>query len=85
MFVRAMTPGYPKGWHTVRWEEAKNFVTFCLEENNNEDVEVKEFGVRLICDQDIQQQAHFQGILTPAQHGGMLGPYGMGPTSFWSW
>ncbi|GJW85859.1 NB-ARC domains-containing protein [Tanacetum coccineum] len=31
------------------WKNAKNFVTFFFEENN-EDVEVKECGVRLICD-----------------------------------
>nr|GEV45066.1 NB-ARC domains-containing protein [Tanacetum cinerariifolium] len=36
------------------WKEAKNFVTFSFEENN-EDYEVKEFGVRLICDEDVQQ------------------------------
>nr|GEV60852.1 NB-ARC domains-containing protein [Tanacetum cinerariifolium] len=38
------------------WEEAKNFVTFGFEENN-EDVEVKEFGVRLICDEDLELEA----------------------------
>ncbi|GKC72498.1 NB-ARC domains-containing protein, partial [Tanacetum coccineum] len=42
--------------HNTRWtlsrKEAKNFVAFCFEEN--EDVEVKEFGVRLICDEDIE-------------------------------
>ena len=54
--------------------EAKNFVTFSLEENN-EDVEVKEFGVRLICDEDIEQEADLsmlQGLPTPTQHGGFL-------------
>ncbi|GJR88583.1 NB-ARC domains-containing protein [Tanacetum coccineum] len=35
------------------WEEVKNFVTFCLKENN-EDVEVEEFCVRLVCDEDSQ-------------------------------
>ncbi|GJX69037.1 NB-ARC domains-containing protein [Tanacetum coccineum] len=42
---------------TWAWGEAKNFVTFSFFENNNEDVEVKEYGVRLICDEDIQQEA----------------------------
>ncbi|GKB67795.1 NB-ARC domains-containing protein, partial [Tanacetum coccineum] len=41
---------------TWEWKEAKNFVTFCVAENN-EDVEVKECGVRLICDEEIQQEA----------------------------
>ncbi|GKC92786.1 NB-ARC domains-containing protein, partial [Tanacetum coccineum] len=43
---------------------------------NNEDVEVKEFGVRRICDEDIQQGADLgmlQGLPTPTQqHGGFL-------------
>ncbi|GKA07585.1 hypothetical protein Tco_0686809 [Tanacetum coccineum] len=59
---------------TRRWNGAKNFVTFGLEEKN-EDVEVKECGVRLICDKDIEQEAHLsmlQGLPTPSQHGGML-------------
>ncbi|GJZ45126.1 NB-ARC domains-containing protein [Tanacetum coccineum] len=50
----------------TRWEEAKNFVTFCFEENN-EDVEVKECGVRLICDGDIHQD-----LPTLSQHGGAI-------------
>ncbi|GKC30726.1 hypothetical protein Tco_1038020 [Tanacetum coccineum] len=61
--------------YTWKWKEAKKFVTFCFEENN-EDVEVKECGVRLICDEDIQQEADLsmlQGLPTPTQHGGMLG------------
>nr|GEV48556.1 hypothetical protein [Tanacetum cinerariifolium] len=68
---------------TWEWREAKNFVTFCFEENN-EDVEVKEFGVRLICDEDIQQGrdlSMLQGLQTPTQHGGFLnlynGPFGV--------
>ncbi|GKC56861.1 NB-ARC domains-containing protein [Tanacetum coccineum] len=67
---------------TQRWNGSKNFVTFCLAENN-EDVEVKECGVRLICDEDLQQ-AHLsmlQGLPTPTQHGGMLGLN----YTFWSW
>ncbi|PWA73851.1 hypothetical protein CTI12_AA255770 [Artemisia annua] len=52
-------------------EEAKNFLTFGFEENN-EDVEVKECGVRLICDEDIEREADWsmlQGLPTPTQHG----------------
>ncbi|GJW20783.1 NB-ARC domains-containing protein [Tanacetum coccineum] len=49
---------------TWKWNEAMNFVTFCLEENN-EDVEVKEFGVRLICDEDLQQETDLSML-----HGG---------------
>ncbi|GJW76048.1 NB-ARC domains-containing protein [Tanacetum coccineum] len=38
------------------WMEAKNFVTFSFFEENNEDVvEVKECGVRFVCDEDLQQ------------------------------
>ncbi|GKA49899.1 hypothetical protein Tco_0742972 [Tanacetum coccineum] len=40
-------------WNTSEWKEAKNVVTFCLNEDN--DVEVKEFGARLICDGDLEQ------------------------------
>ncbi|GJU16764.1 hypothetical protein Tco_1144733 [Tanacetum coccineum] len=57
---------------TRAWKEAKNFVTFSFFENNKEDVEVKECGVRLICDEDIQQEAHLsmlQGLPTLSQRG----------------
>ncbi|GJY06503.1 NB-ARC domains-containing protein [Tanacetum coccineum] len=56
-----------------KWEEAKNFVTFYL--RDNEDVEVKECGVRLVCDEDLQQETDssmFQGLPTPTQDGGFL-------------
>ncbi|GKD43220.1 NB-ARC domains-containing protein [Tanacetum coccineum] len=73
------------------WEEAKNFVTFSFLENN-EDFEVKECGVRLICDEDIQQEADssmLQGLPTPTQHGGMLDLTHDGVVSIlgasWSW
>ncbi|GJU76922.1 NB-ARC domains-containing protein [Tanacetum coccineum] len=72
---------------TRRWNGAKNFVTFSLEENN-EDVEVKECGVRLVCDEDIQQEAHlsmFQGLPTPTQHGGKLSVFGVNSHLDWSW
>ncbi|GJX08279.1 NB-ARC domains-containing protein [Tanacetum coccineum] len=65
------------------WKEAKNFVTFSFEEDN-EDVEVKECGVRLIRDEDIKQEADLsmlQGLPTPTQHGGVLRLDGV----FWSW
>ncbi|GKB95199.1 NB-ARC domains-containing protein, partial [Tanacetum coccineum] len=55
---------------TGAWKKAKNFVTFSFEEN--EDIEVKEVGVRLICDEDLKQQADLsmlQGLPTPSQHG----------------
>ncbi|PWA72045.1 NB-ARC domains-containing protein [Artemisia annua] len=70
-----------------KWEEAKNFVTFCFEENN-EDVEVKECGVRLICDEDLEQETDLsmlQGLPTPTQNGGMLGLSGLGASLYWSW
>ncbi|GJW66666.1 NB-ARC domains-containing protein [Tanacetum coccineum] len=40
-------------WNTSEWKEAKNVVTLCFDEDN--DVEVKEFGARLICDGDLEQ------------------------------
>nr|GEW36920.1 NB-ARC domains-containing protein [Tanacetum cinerariifolium] len=61
---------------TWGWTQAKNYVTFSFFEENNEDVELKEFGVRLICDEDIEQEADLsmlQGLATPTQHGGVLG------------
>ncbi|GJZ12838.1 NB-ARC domains-containing protein [Tanacetum coccineum] len=68
---------------TWKWEEANNFVTFCLKDNNK-DVEVKEFGVRLICDEDIHQEADLsmlQGLPTPTQQGGFLKL----TDTVWSW
>ncbi|GJT99588.1 NB-ARC domains-containing protein [Tanacetum coccineum] len=69
---------------TREWKEAKDFVTFCLEENN-EDVEVKEWGVRLICDEDIQQGTDLMSLPTPTQHGGMLSLGGVDAHLYWSW
>ncbi|PWA74775.1 NB-ARC domains-containing protein [Artemisia annua] len=73
---------------TREWKEAKNFVTFCFEENN-EDVEVKEFGVRLICDGDLQQDvtnlSMFQDLPTLSQHGGAMSYNGRFGYSSWSW
>ncbi|GKF90330.1 hypothetical protein Tco_0264293 [Tanacetum coccineum] len=65
---------------TWGWKEAKNFVTFSFFEENNEDVEVKECGVRLICDEDLEQDVTnmnmFQDLPTPSQHGGAMDFYG---------
>ncbi|GJR90380.1 NB-ARC domains-containing protein [Tanacetum coccineum] len=73
---------------TWEWKEAKDFVTFCFAENN-EDVEVKECGVRLICDEEIQQEADLsmlQGLPTPTtQHGAMLGLIGFSGYLHWAW
>ncbi|GKE51602.1 hypothetical protein Tco_1486758, partial [Tanacetum coccineum] len=69
------------------WEEAKNFVTFGFEPND-EDVEVKEFGVRLICDEDIQEGAEssmLHCLPTPTTHGGMFKISGNSSHLEWSW
>ncbi|GKA86653.1 NB-ARC domains-containing protein [Tanacetum coccineum] len=58
-----------------------------LKKENNEDIEVKECGVRLIYDEDIQQEADLsmlQGLPTPTQHGGVLCLYG-GVSGYLSW
>ncbi|GKB73374.1 NB-ARC domains-containing protein [Tanacetum coccineum] len=68
--------------YTWKWKEAKNFVTLCFEENN-EDVEVKECGVRLICDEDLLSM--FQDLPTPSQHGGAMRLDGRYGSSSWSW
>ncbi|PWA70606.1 Leucine-rich repeat-containing protein [Artemisia annua] len=73
-------------WDIRKWKEAYNFVTFCFEESN-EGYEVKECGVRLICDEDIQQErdlSMLQGLPTPTQQGGFLSLVGPISTS-WSW
>nr|GFA04940.1 NB-ARC domains-containing protein [Tanacetum cinerariifolium] len=67
-------------WDTWKWEEAKNFVTFSFFEENNEDVEVKECGVKLICDEDSQQE-----VPTASQHGGAISLSGLFGQSSWSW
>ncbi|GJZ34432.1 NB-ARC domains-containing protein [Tanacetum coccineum] len=63
----------------TRWEEAKNFVTFSFEENN-EDVEVKECGIRLICDGDVHQD-----LPTLSQHGGAISVSRFGGSINWTW
>ncbi|GJU91949.1 NB-ARC domains-containing protein [Tanacetum coccineum] len=71
--------------NTWAWKEAKNFVTFSFfEENNEEDYEVQERGVRLICDEDREQKADLsmlQGLPTPTQHGGVLSLN----VVYWTW
>ncbi|GJT24126.1 NB-ARC domains-containing protein [Tanacetum coccineum] len=70
------------------WKEAKNFVTFSFFEENNEDVEVKECGVRLIYDEDIEKEVDLsmlQGLPTPTRHGGMLDLDGESGDVYWSW
>ncbi|PWA45478.1 hypothetical protein CTI12_AA517650 [Artemisia annua] len=39
----------------IEWKEAKNYVTFCF--NESEGFEVKEMGVRVVCDEDLDQEA----------------------------
>ncbi|PWA86058.1 NB-ARC domains-containing protein (chloroplast) [Artemisia annua] len=64
-----------------RWEKAKNFLTFCFKEKY-EGIEVKEMGVRLVWDEDLDQEADlfmFQDLPTLSEHGGTLylfGKYG---------
>ncbi|GKD93641.1 NB-ARC domains-containing protein, partial [Tanacetum coccineum] len=73
---------------TWKWKEAKNFVTFSFFEENNEDVEEKQCGVRLISDEDIQQGTHLgmlHGLPTPTQHGGAMSLSGLYGESCWSW
>ncbi|GJY14203.1 NB-ARC domains-containing protein [Tanacetum coccineum] len=72
---------------TWKWKEAKNYVTFSFFEGSK-DVEVKESGVRVICDEDIQQGAEssmFQGLPTPTQHCGTLSIHGFSGDFYWSW
>ncbi|GKB52400.1 NB-ARC domains-containing protein [Tanacetum coccineum] len=71
---------------TWKLDKAIFFVSFSFFEKNNEDVEVKECGVRLICDEDIQQGTHLsmlQGL--PTQHGGMLRLFGWSGDLYWAW
>ncbi|KAI3745665.1 hypothetical protein L6452_08068 [Arctium lappa] len=69
------------------WMEAKNFVTFSFEENDQ--VEVKEFGVRLVFEEDIQGEETGlsipQDLPTPTQDGGYITIYKGGRFTGWSW
>ncbi|GJW08291.1 hypothetical protein Tco_1570714 [Tanacetum coccineum] len=68
------------------WKEVKNFVTFGSED---EDIEVKEMGVRLVCDEDLDQVdlSMFQDLPTLSPHGGngMISLCGHGVWIPWSW
>ncbi|GKE58481.1 NB-ARC domains-containing protein [Tanacetum coccineum] len=67
-----------------QWKEAKNFVTFSFEENN-EAYEVKECGARLLFDGDSQDVANLGMFQDLSEHGGAMscsGPYG---SSTWFW
>ncbi|GJU69777.1 vacuolar-sorting protein BRO1-like protein [Tanacetum coccineum] len=73
---------------TSKWKEANNFVTFYFEENN-EDIEVKECGARLVCDGDLEQDvtnlSMLQDLPTLSQHGGAMCLSGVGGEIIWSW
>ncbi|GJU07250.1 NB-ARC domains-containing protein [Tanacetum coccineum] len=71
------------------WKEGKNFATFCFEENN-EDIEVKECGARIICDEDLEQDDTKLSMLldlpTLSQHGGSIRLFRQGGDfTQWSW
>nr|GFA11381.1 hypothetical protein [Tanacetum cinerariifolium] len=74
------------------WMRARNFVKFCFEENN-EDVEVKECGARLIFDEDREQDvtnlSMLQDLPTLSQHGGASCMSRLGLDDYrtvnWSW
>ncbi|GJX59080.1 hypothetical protein Tco_0290470, partial [Tanacetum coccineum] len=69
-------------------KEAKNFVTFCFDEI--EGIEVKMMGVRLVCDEDSNQEEDMnklQDLPSLSQHGGascLTGLRGYRTVS-WSW
>ncbi|KAJ9541980.1 hypothetical protein OSB04_028486 [Centaurea solstitialis] len=69
------------------WMKAKNFVTFSLKENDG--IEVKEFGVRLVFDEDIQgEDTSFsipQDLPTPTQDEGYIIIGNGGLNTLWSW
>nr|GEW54279.1 zinc finger, CCHC-type [Tanacetum cinerariifolium] len=68
------------------WEEAKEFITFCFHENN---VEVKECGVQLVCDEDLEQDDTNLSMLldlpTLSQHGGSICLSMVRGKFIWSW
>ena len=73
----------------LNWElvEAKSFVSFSFEEND--DVEVKECGVRLVFDEDIQGEetglSITQDLPTPTQDGGFITISDYTRLTSWSW
>lgn len=69
-----------------RWEGAKNFVTFCFDEC--EGLEVKKCGVRVVCDEDLDEEADlsmFQDITTLSQHGGASSDFREYGCIEWTW
>ncbi|GJR90376.1 NB-ARC domains-containing protein [Tanacetum coccineum] len=66
-------------------KKAKNFVTYCFYED--EDIEVKECGARIVCDEDLDEEGDlsmFEDVPTLSQHGGALCLFGDYRTD-WSW
>ncbi|GKA53630.1 hypothetical protein Tco_0746945 [Tanacetum coccineum] len=64
------------------WKEAKNFVTFCFLEN--EDIEVKECGARVVCDEDLEQDI-LNVFDRLSQRGGVMYLSGLRGYMKWSW
>ncbi|GKE52021.1 hypothetical protein Tco_1487177 [Tanacetum coccineum] len=64
------------------WKEAKNFVTFCFLEN--EDIEVKVCGARVVCDEDLEQDI-INVFDRLSQRGGVMYLYGLRGYMKWSW
>ncbi|GKC24149.1 NB-ARC domains-containing protein [Tanacetum coccineum] len=79
---------YEKNTCTQRWKKAENFVTFCFKENN-EDIQVKEFGVTLLyhgdLEQDVTNLSMLQDLPTLSQHGGSINFIGSRGHTYWSW
>ncbi|KAI3745662.1 hypothetical protein L6452_08065 [Arctium lappa] len=73
------------------WElmKAKNFVTFSLEDYGGHDFEVKEFGVRLVFDEDLQREetglSITEDLPTPTQDEGYITIWKGGRYTYWSW
>ncbi|GKC73543.1 hypothetical protein Tco_1119426, partial [Tanacetum coccineum] len=66
-------------------KRAKNFVTYCFYED--ETIEVKECGVRLVCDEDLDEEGEltmFEDVPTLSQHGGALCLFREGYRTDWS-
>ncbi|KAJ9566477.1 hypothetical protein OSB04_002443 [Centaurea solstitialis] len=70
-----------------QWVKAKNFVSFTFEEN--EDAEVKECGVKLVFDEDIQGEetglSLTQDLPTLTQDGGYISIWDSHRYTCWSW
>ncbi|GJY50405.1 NB-ARC domains-containing protein [Tanacetum coccineum] len=67
-------------------EEAENFVTYCFDEN--ETIEVKECGARIVCDEDLDEEGEltmFEDVPTLSQHGGVSCRFRGGYRTDWSW